>query len=1027
MTPKGRRRGQDDTSKKTTGTPDTAAESPCQNEEETRMERTDPKQQHHQRDISSRCTSQQLSIPELFQLLDTQLRVNMGAAVRCGICLSTFSEPISRTPCGHAFCRDCILACIHSSSSPKCPECNTLITKRSLQPGNDFLVQLAKQYKTTLQDFGWTPSTYQANFTTLTQKPLCENDSMDDDDEDENETHDEDLVDRLNVAATWQQQALPHLPNITPLQHKENQAVVDANIEACESLGYVIHTKDSANSHLPNTQDILDTAREQQVADYELEANREEDDESLLNDDQITNTPIQKPKQKDLQDENWNPTSNRHPTEPNSLPGSHERRRVSFLVDHHIRKAEIRKKVNDDDTTTKSYDDSILIGQASQESLHLSLSPIFRKQSILSPSPKATPKEDETLAETIAASDQRASTAGTSPKDPVSPTITADPKPSKTDVVENLITINQEEHPETQESIDVFFDASGCVTDNAATRGIEGGIPACTTEVDSSKTGNDTVGLVEDSFGAMHWVNHRRGSTDVPSPGCSVDEDNYLSLSLTATYDDPSMDYKRKRAAIEEAEEIKDRPATTVGDGLHTKDVESSKNSSTYDDPSMDYKRKRAAIEEAEEIKDRPAMTIGDGLHTKDVESSKDSSNDKDTEDHEEDSQETKIMRGASNMEEYRVDPNDDSDATIQMSSVEMPDEEGIDDDSTHSQGDTTSNDEEAKSKEPIQNLEERGVPAGSSRRRAQSEPSLVSPNNDPALAVGDVVNVQSRTWSGINKPGGVARITKLNGDGSYNVAYVLGGREANVDAGFISRSDGTGNGKRRKTIDAALPAALLRSLKAQGFDTTGEMTLEQAKEAAANRDHSRSKTPKSSNLGPSEPFGNPETEAAKKCESSHQTKMSRKRKRPDGMADVVDAKRGRKNDSNTTRPNTTYGSRGKECSTVEPTLSPKKDLVPEGGTSRLVKSDKRVDLDHEQSNEEACVLADARYKSRLEDAISRKVLHVVTSGLSSRENENLISLSSRAFNDNGTYIYGLGTIIVPLRANLTSSVYHTQ
>lgn len=59
------RRGLNDISKNTTGTPDTAAESPCQNEEETRTERSDPKQQQQQGDISSPCTSQQLSIPEL--------------------------------------------------------------------------------------------------------------------------------------------------------------------------------------------------------------------------------------------------------------------------------------------------------------------------------------------------------------------------------------------------------------------------------------------------------------------------------------------------------------------------------------------------------------------------------------------------------------------------------------------------------------------------------------------------------------------------------------------------------------------------------------------------------------------------------------------------------------------------------------------------------------------------------------------------------------------------------------------------
>jgi hypothetical protein len=59
--------------------------------------------------------------------------------------------------------------------------------------------------------------------------------------------------------------------------------------------------------------------------------------------------------------------------------------------------------------------------------------------------------------------------------------------------------------------------------------------------------------------------------------------------------------------------------------------------------------------------------------------------------------------------------------------------------------------------------------------------------------------------------------------------------------------------------------------------------------------------------------------------------------------------------------------------------------------------------MHHELSNEEACVLADARYKSQFEDALKKKVLHVVTSGLSSRDNESLNSLCSRKLNGNGT------------------------
>lgn len=55
-------------------------------------------------------------------------------------------------------------------------------------------------------------------------------------------------------------------------------------------------------------------------------------------------------------------------------------------------------------------------------------------------------------------------------------------------------------------------------------------------------------------------------------------------------------------------------------------------------------------------------------------------------------------------------------------------------------------------------------------------------------LQVGEIVQVEDRTWPGVNKRGGVARITKVHhGAGvSYDVAYVLGGREKQVDSAFV-------------------------------------------------------------------------------------------------------------------------------------------------------------------------------------------------------------------------------------------------
>jgi uncharacterized membrane protein YhhN len=54
-------------------------------------------------------------------------------------------------------------------------------------------------------------------------------------------------------------------------------------------------------------------------------------------------------------------------------------------------------------------------------------------------------------------------------------------------------------------------------------------------------------------------------------------------------------------------------------------------------------------------------------------------------------------------------------------------------------------------------------------------------------FTVGTTVNVESRMTPGMNAPGGVGRVTKINQDGTYNIKYVLGGAESNVESMFIT------------------------------------------------------------------------------------------------------------------------------------------------------------------------------------------------------------------------------------------------
>ena len=63
-----------------------------------------------------------------------------------------------------------------------------------------------------------------------------------------------------------------------------------------------------------------------------------------------------------------------------------------------------------------------------------------------------------------------------------------------------------------------------------------------------------------------------------------------------------------------------------------------------------------------------------------------------------------------------------------------------------------------------------------------------------PQFCVNDVVDVMPRLWAGINKPGGVARITKVNYDAeedeyTYNVSYIVhGGGETRVEQIYVNR-----------------------------------------------------------------------------------------------------------------------------------------------------------------------------------------------------------------------------------------------
>ncbi|CAM9523514.1 unnamed protein product, partial [Choristocarpus tenellus] len=66
--------------------------------------------------------------------------------------------------------------------------------------------------------------------------------------------------------------------------------------------------------------------------------------------------------------------------------------------------------------------------------------------------------------------------------------------------------------------------------------------------------------------------------------------------------------------------------------------------------------------------------------------------------------------------------------------------------------------------------------------------PSMIGATNAACFGVGDIVDVQARTSPGLNRPGGVARVSRVRDDGTYDVKYVVSrGGESGLPANLLS------------------------------------------------------------------------------------------------------------------------------------------------------------------------------------------------------------------------------------------------
>ncbi|XP_029348797.1 E3 ubiquitin-protein ligase TRIM68-like [Echeneis naucrates] len=68
----------------------------------------------------------------------------------CPICLDLFNLPVS-TPCGHNFCRDCILGYWQSANLSQCPMCKQKFYRKPELKVNTFISEVASQFKKLLE------------------------------------------------------------------------------------------------------------------------------------------------------------------------------------------------------------------------------------------------------------------------------------------------------------------------------------------------------------------------------------------------------------------------------------------------------------------------------------------------------------------------------------------------------------------------------------------------------------------------------------------------------------------------------------------------------------------------------------------------------------------------------------------------------------------------------------------------------------------------------------------------------------
>ncbi|KAG7351376.1 zinc finger C3HC4 type domain containing protein [Nitzschia inconspicua] len=660
-----------------------------------------------------------MAMMHLWKTLDLQLRVNIGTSVRCGICLSTMTNPL-RTPCVHSFCKDCILASLLCNKY--CPECKSPLSKRQLQPF-EYLQDMAFAYKDLLKEFGFAPGKYNSEFTTLTQN-VGPHDF--DDEDDHNDNASQTRLDRLCVAMTWQQHALPYCQDVSRMQRRENDQVVAANTEDLGKVNFQVGLFKEGTDHplsFPLSQDVQEQIREQLAADQELEMSPERLDS-----------------EQDLVDYKGTPQN-----DPDSIRNYKYSETNNSCKQHH-------EAMSTNSTTVK---------EKSAAGTRVTFGKLSSPQDLVVSRSKA-------------------------------PSCEAGPTHEG--------NVNCSHSQEAENDGDLFMSSSGVVDSKTQSdeRKEENGVRSSSVTASSLSTqGNNTEYRTKDSISAntdgMSGC-HLRPSPDHRLSAAFPNGGNVEDDGSTAHQDVVPIDpiLTSKPNVVAETQALVDADVGGMKgntDHCYTDRV--------LPEILLDSRCNAAGGQQDDEVNLDPPQEKVDGISAGPKSDAKQYSN-------------------ADLEVQQMVDSSRHSGEESTMSARSLG-HERVCGDVAH--GNLT----KIGISTVVRNeMEESAIPN-------ETKISLGENSAATNLAVGTVVDVQARTWPGVNKPGGVGRITSTNKNGTFNIAYVLGGKESGVEAAFIRVAEGmassqdeglsTASRRRRRPVEE-LPRELLHQLAVEGFDT---------------------------------------------------------------------------------------------------------------------------------------------------------------------------------------------------------------